>query len=97
MRSRSASTQISWLMSRSVTTDADIGYRVHTLMWRQSKTQRELGEQLGIDQAAVSKRLRGKTRWGAVEVAVTADWLGVTVAELLDHQPTGLRHLVVAA
>ena len=60
-----------------------IGERIHTLMWREKRAQRELGALLGVDQASISKRLRGKTNWTAVEVAAVATWLNVSVAELV--------------
>ncbi len=60
-----------------------IGERIHTLMWRSGRTGTQLARVLGIDQGAVSNRLRGKTQWDAWEVAVTAAWLGVPVADLI--------------
>ncbi|QBI97722.1 immunity repressor [Gordonia phage Dogfish] len=60
-----------------------IGERVHTLMWRQRRTQKELGALLGVDQASISKRLKGDTNWSAFELAATAAWLGESVMALL--------------
>jgi transcriptional regulator with XRE-family HTH domain len=60
-----------------------IGERIHTLMWRGGRTQRELAAILNVDQGSVSKRLRGNTNWSAVEVSAVAAWLGVDVAEIL--------------
>lgn len=72
--------------------DAVIGERVHLLMWPdRTKTQQRLAELLGIDQAAVSKRLRGKTKWSAIEIAMTASWLGVDTCELLAVPPAGFE------
>ncbi|WP_112650296.1 helix-turn-helix domain-containing protein [Mycobacterium xenopi] len=60
-----------------------IGERVHALMWRSRRTQKQLGAILGVDQGSISNRLRGKTNWTAVEIAVVARWLGVPVADLI--------------
>lgn len=60
-----------------------IGERVHTLMWRAGRTQKQLASILRIDQGAVSNRLRGKTEWSAIDVAVTAAWLGVRPEDLM--------------
>jgi transcriptional regulator with XRE-family HTH domain len=60
-----------------------IGERVHTLMWRNGRTQKQLADILKVDQGSISKRLRGNTVWSAVEIAAVAAWLGVPVEELL--------------
>ena len=63
--------------------NAVIGERVHTLMWRSSRTQKQLASLLNVDQGAVSNRLRGKTAWSAMEVLSVAAWLGVPVTDLM--------------
>lgn len=63
--------------------NALIGERVHTLMWREKRTQAELAAVLNVDQGSISNRLRGKTTWSAFEVAAVAAWLGVSVEELM--------------
>ena len=60
-----------------------IGEKVHTLMWRAGRTQKQLAAVLQVGQASVSDRLRGKTEWSAIDIAVTAAWLGVEPAELI--------------
>ncbi|WP_104183182.1 helix-turn-helix domain-containing protein [Mycobacterium avium] len=60
-----------------------IGERVHTLMWRAGRTQKQLAAILQIGQGSVSDRLRGKTEWSAIDIAVTAAWLGVTPESLM--------------
>ena len=52
-------------------------------MWRQKRSQKALGELLGVDQGSISKRLRGKTLWSASEVLAVAAWFDVPVTELL--------------
>jgi transcriptional regulator with XRE-family HTH domain len=63
--------------------NALIGERVHTLMWKQKRTQKELGAILNVDQGSISNRLRGKTNWTAVEVAAVAQWLQVPISDLM--------------
>ncbi len=60
-----------------------IGEKVHTLMWRQGRTQKQLAAVLQVGQASVSDRLRGKTEWSAIDILVTAAWLGVEPTELI--------------
>lgn len=62
---------------------AMIGERVHTLMWRAGRTQKQLAAILNVTQGSVSNRLRGKTEWSAIDIAVTAAWLGVTPESLM--------------
>ena len=68
-----------------VTDDDDtyIGERVHMEMWRAGITQVQLAAALGLDQAAVSRRLRGRTAWKASEVRRAANLLRVAVVDLL--------------
>lgn len=67
--------------------DVLIGERIHTEMWRARVPQTQLAQALGLDQAAVSRRLRGRTAWKASEVRRAAALLGVTVASLLPPDP----------
>jgi transcriptional regulator with XRE-family HTH domain len=63
--------------------DAAIGERVHTLMWRGKVPQTELAAELGIDQSALSRRLRGRTAWKATELLYIAERLNVTLEDLV--------------
>lgn len=63
--------------------NAMIGEKVHTLMWREGRKQNELANVLRVDQGSVSKRLRGKTDWTAIDLIATAHWLDVPVEDLL--------------
>jgi transcriptional regulator with XRE-family HTH domain len=60
-----------------------IGERIHTLMWRAGRTQKQLAALIQVDQGSISNRLRGKTAWSAVEVSAVAAWLNVPVEQLL--------------
>lgn len=70
--------------------DVLIGEAVHAAMWRARVTQTELARVLGLDQAAVSRRLRGRTAWKASEVRRAAALLGVRMADLLPPDELGL-------
>lgn len=66
-----------------------IGERIHTLMWRNKRTQAELAAVLNVDQGSISNRLRGKTTWSAFEVSAVAGWLGVPIEELVPAVEVG--------
>lgn len=60
-----------------------IGSRVGDLLRASGHSQLELAGALGLDQAAVSRRLAGRVPWRVTDVAVAAQFLGVTAAELM--------------
>ncbi len=62
--------------------DAQIGRRVFHLMWDQKITQTEMGRVLGVQQTALSKKLRGDRPWYSAEIVTAASVLGVSVAHL---------------
>lgn len=57
-----------------------IAAEVRAELARQKKTQREIGDILGLPQQSVQQRLNGKTPFRAEELAVLADALGVSVS-----------------
>lgn len=63
--------------------DSQIGDRVHHEMWRLRITQKQVSDALGVDQAAVSRRLRGRTAWKVSEVFQVARLLGISPTDLL--------------
>lgn len=63
--------------------DELIGERVHAAMWRARITQVQLARELGLDQAAINRRLRGRTPWKVTDVIVAARVLGVSVEDLM--------------
>lgn len=67
--------------------NAQVGERVHQVMWRRRVTQTEMAAALGIDQAAVNRRLRGKTAWKLTEIVEVARLLDVRVGELIPDAP----------
>jgi len=69
-----------------LTADAEVGLRVHTLMWERRMTQAQLGEKLGLSQTGVGRRLRGTNGWSVADLRATARVLGVTVAYLVGEE-----------
>lgn len=67
-----------------------IGERIHRLMRQQWLTHEQLADYLNVTRPQISKRLSGVIKWSAVEVAVTAAWLGVPIADIIPP-PDGER------
>jgi transcriptional regulator with XRE-family HTH domain len=65
--------------------DEVVGERVHMLMWKAKITQTAMARQMGVDQSALSKRIRGERGWSLDDVEAAASILGVSVANLLDR------------
>ena len=62
---------------------AEIGKRVHTLMWDKRVKNNALGVLLGIDSTAVGKKLRAEQKFSIEQLAIVADYLDTTVAYLV--------------
>ncbi|WP_368731381.1 helix-turn-helix domain-containing protein [Leucobacter sp. OAMSW11] len=58
--------------------DETIGERVHQLMWRARLSQTSFAPELGIGQAALSMKLRGRRGWSADELRTIARYFGVS-------------------
>lgn len=75
--------------------DAEVGRRVHMLMWDRGLTQSAFGERVGIDQSALAKKLRGSRGWSLGEVVTVAQALNVSVAYLFGEDdgvgPAGIE------
>lgn len=77
----------------------EVGERIHAVMWRQKVSQIRMAPVLGLTQPTLSKKIRGDLPWWLAEVFTAAQFLGVTVDELLpplpgapdDDQPSGAR------
>lgn len=63
--------------------DAQIGRRVHQLMWDRHITQTAVGARVGMDSSAIAKRLRGKLGWNAAQLKAFAAALDTSVAYLV--------------
>lgn len=78
--------------------DAEVGRRVHMLMWSTKLTQTDFAPRIGLTQAGLSKKLRGERGWSVGELVSVAAALGTTVAYLVgetlditgpDSEPVG--------
>lgn len=69
--------------------DYKIGARIHTLMWHAKVTQTNLAKLLGVQQSAVSKKLRGERSFSAEELLTIAQHFGVSVAVLFGEKENG--------
>lgn len=73
----------------SKTTDAEVGTRIHMMIWEQKLTQGAVAEEIGIDNGTFGRKLRGERKWALVEVVNVAAVLGTTVGYLLGETPVG--------
>lgn len=64
------------------------GKRVAELRKARGLTQAELGEQIGVNQTAIGSYEIGRRRIPLSQVAPLAEALGVSVAELVELQPS---------
>ncbi|WP_315501710.1 helix-turn-helix transcriptional regulator [Actinomyces radicidentis] len=70
--------------------DAAVGFTVQQLLFANGVTRARLGELLGLPGPSVSNRLRGKVRWTAGDLAVTAETFGIAPSDLYPtHSPDG--------
>lgn len=63
-----------------------IGISVNQLLFTRNITRRRLGEALGIQGEAVSKKLRGQSRWTIEEVYAMAEFFDVDLMDLLPRK-----------
>ncbi len=73
--------------------DAEVGRRVHMIMWDRRVTQTALGRLVGLDQSSLGKRLRGERGWSLDDLRAVAGALGTTIGYLVgeseEPQPDG--------
>lgn len=67
----------------ATTLDQALADTVGDAVRRAAITQADLATTLGMGRVALCDRLRGRTRWAAVELAQLAAVLGVDIADLL--------------
>ena len=60
-----------------------VGANIRAELARQRKTQAQLADVWGLNQASVSKRMAGTVPVDVNEVAKVADWLGVPMSRLM--------------
>ena len=63
-----------------------IGISVNQLLFTRNITRRRLGEALGIQGEAVSKKLRGQSRWTIEEIYAMAEFFEVDLMDLLPRK-----------
>ena len=63
-----------------------IGISVNQLLFTRNITRRRLGEALGIQGEAVSKKLRGQSRWTIEEIYAMAEFFDVDLMDLLPRK-----------
>lgn len=70
---------------QQTTADVDqaVGERIHLLIWKARLQQKDIAKTLGMDPAALTRRLRGTTPWKIGELLAVAQILGVTLDELI--------------
>lgn len=68
-------------------TDAQVGEILRLETWRQRMPQQRLAEALGVDPAAVSRRLRGEIAWKLTDLNAAAELLGLDVTAFLTTAP----------
>lgn len=62
---------------------AEVGANVRAEMARRDVSQVKIAENLGMSQAAISSRLRGRTPFDINELAAIADYLEMPISGLL--------------
>jgi transcriptional regulator with XRE-family HTH domain len=67
----------------AVNMDAEVGLRVHTLMFRRKITQTALAPRVGMGQSSIAKKLRGDQKWTVAELRNIADALDTTISYLV--------------
>ena len=64
--------------------EAAIATNVRVYLGLSGKSQKALGDALGITKGAVSQKMVGRTGWSVTDLITAADFLGVTPAALMD-------------
>ena len=63
-----------------------IGISVNQLLFTRNITRRRLGEALGVQGEAVSKKLRGQSRWTIEEIYAMAEFFELDLMDLLPRK-----------
>lgn len=67
--------------------DAEVGRRIHIMMWDRGLTQTAFGAELGVDQSTLGKKLRGKVGWSLGEIVAVSNLFDVSVSALFGEGP----------
>lgn len=71
----------------------DVAAEVRAVLARKQIRQRGLGEALGLNQPATSRRLSGSLEWTVTEIQAVAKFLDVPVASLFGETPASLEEV----
>ena len=63
-----------------------VANEVRSWLARRQLTQRQLASVLGISPGSLSFRMKGKTPWTFSELVVAANWLDISLAQLLGEE-----------
>lgn len=63
-----------------------VANEVRSWLARRQLTQRQLASILGISPGSLSFRMKGKTPWTFSELVVAANWLDISLAQLLGEE-----------
>ena len=72
-----------------ISVDAQLGARVHQLMFLRRLSQTAMAPKMGLTQGNLSRKLRGEVAWYARDIATAARVLGVTPNDLMEWAPRG--------
>ena len=79
------------LMPIAEEADAAVAYAEGTVSWNikmmlmtQGKSQTALADALGVQRAAISKKIRGSVSWSLADLVRAADFLDTDISTLLD-------------
>ena len=61
----------------------EVGRRVHMLMWDAHMTQTTMGPMIGLQQSALSKKLKGERGWNLAELLMIGQIFGVSISYLV--------------
>ena len=85
-----------WYIQIMTSYDEALGFTVQQHLFALEMTRASLGEVLGVPGTSVSNRLRGKIKWTAEDLTLTAAEFGVSVDALMPR-PDGAGGWVPAA
>lgn len=72
-----------------MTLDQLVGRNVHMILWERDLDQKDIAPKLGMQQSALSKKLRGRRKWTLDEIWTIAETLGVDPRTLLPEWVAG--------
>lgn len=64
-----------------------VAAQIRALMAARRLTSAELGKALGISQSSASRRMVGDGTFNLDEIQATADWLGVSITDIITPVP----------